>query len=248
MWAFAITWRPSSYVVSFHIIYILSKYLQTKTSKGFGFPFKYSFHTIQGSSRYCLSYTFQQYYNSISHLWFIILVDITWQHTPALQQSTGATSGAGTAYPSIAPEFTADFCVVFYRLLFVHQQWTIEEISIFSNSSHLECRADLLDTILKGTHPRTIPARFGLIWFGGFCIKQSSVLKGHFLAHLAKDHVSFCHHLASVVRPSVVRPSSVRPSYAVISLRPVFWVVTGVHGWEILPQNVPSSTPIYGKE
>ena len=37
------------------------------------------------------------------------------------QQSTGATSGAGTAYPSIAPEFTADFCVVFYRLLFVQR-------------------------------------------------------------------------------------------------------------------------------
>ena len=26
----------------------------------------------------------------------------------------------------------------------------------------------LSDTILKGTHPRTIPARFGLIWFRGF--------------------------------------------------------------------------------
>jgi hypothetical protein len=44
----------------------------------------------------------------------------------------------------------------------------IEEISIFSNSSHLEWRAGLSDTILKGTHPRTIPARFGLIWFSGF--------------------------------------------------------------------------------
>jgi hypothetical protein len=48
------------------------------------------------------------------------------------------------------------------------QQWTIEEISIFSNSSHLEWRAGLSDTILKGTHPGTIPARFGLIWFSGF--------------------------------------------------------------------------------
>jgi hypothetical protein len=37
------------------------------------------------------------------------------------------------------------------------QQWTIEEISIFSNSSHLEWRAGLSDTNLKGTHPRTIP-------------------------------------------------------------------------------------------
>jgi hypothetical protein len=43
-----------------------------------------------------------------------------------------------------------------------------EEIYIFSNSSHLEWRAGLSDTILKGTHPGTIPARSGLIWFSGF--------------------------------------------------------------------------------
>jgi hypothetical protein len=43
-----------------------------------------------------------------------------------------------------------------------------EEISIFSNSGHLEWRAGLSDTILKGTHPGTVPARFGLIWFSGF--------------------------------------------------------------------------------
>jgi hypothetical protein len=52
--------------------------------------------------------------------------------------------------------------------LILKQQWTIEEISIFRNNSHLEYRAGLLDTILKGTHPRTIPARFGLIQFRGF--------------------------------------------------------------------------------
>ena len=50
----------------------------------------------------------------------------------------------------------------------IKQQWTIEEFSIFSNSSHMEWRAGLSDTILKGAHPRTIPARFGLIWFRGF--------------------------------------------------------------------------------
>ena len=50
----------------------------------------------------------------------------------------------------------------------IKQQWTIEEISIFSNSSHLEWRVGLSDTILKGTHPITIPVRFGLIWFRGF--------------------------------------------------------------------------------
>ena len=52
--------------------------------------------------------------------------------------------------------------------LILKQQWTIEEISIFSNSRHLEWRAGLLATVLKGTHPGTIPARFGLIWFSSF--------------------------------------------------------------------------------
>jgi hypothetical protein len=48
------------------------------------------------------------------------------------------------------------------------QQWTIEEISIFSNSSHLEWRGRLSEFFLKETHPGTIPARFGVIWFSGF--------------------------------------------------------------------------------
>jgi hypothetical protein len=52
--------------------------------------------------------------------------------------------------------------------LILKQQWTIEENSMLSNSSHLEWRAGLSDTFLKGTHPRTIPARFGLIRFRGF--------------------------------------------------------------------------------
>ena len=56
------------------------------------------------------------------------------------------------------------------------QQWTIEEISIFSNSSHLERKAELSDTILKGAHQRTIPARFGLIWFSGFRGKDLNVI------------------------------------------------------------------------
>ena len=44
------------------------------------------------------------------------------------------------------------------------QKLTTKEISIFSDSGHLEWRAGLSDTILKGT----ISARFGLIWFNGF--------------------------------------------------------------------------------
>jgi hypothetical protein len=54
-----------------------------------------------------------------------------------------------------------------FRLI-LKQQWTIEDISIFSNSSHLEWRAGLSDTILNETHPGTIPARLGLIWFCSF--------------------------------------------------------------------------------
>ena len=33
---------------------------------------------------------------------------------------------------------------------------------------HLRWRSELSDKIVKGNHPGTIPARFGLIWFSGF--------------------------------------------------------------------------------
>jgi hypothetical protein len=33
-----------------------------------------------------------------------------------------------------------------------------------------------LDTILKGTHPGTIPARFGLNWFSGFREEDLNVI------------------------------------------------------------------------
>ena len=67
------------------------------------------------------------------------------------------------------PEYILNYsmpCISFWLIL--KQQWTIEDISIFSNSSHFEWRAGLSDTILKGDHPRTIPAKFVLIWFSGF--------------------------------------------------------------------------------
>ena len=44
----------------------------------------------------------------------------------------------------------------------------IEEISIFSNSIHIEWRMGLSDSIWKRTHSRTIPFRFGLTLFNGF--------------------------------------------------------------------------------
>jgi hypothetical protein len=65
------------------------------------------------------------------------------------------------------PEYMLNYSLSSFWLI-LKQQWTIEEISIFSNSSHFEWRAGLSDTILKGNHPRTISAMFGLIWFSGF--------------------------------------------------------------------------------
>ena len=50
----------------------------------------------------------------------------------------------------------------------IKQKLTNKEISIFGNSSYFEWRAVLSDTILKRDHPRTIPAKFALIWFSGF--------------------------------------------------------------------------------
>jgi hypothetical protein len=43
-------------------------------------------------------------------------------------------------------------------------------------SSHLEWRAGLSDTILKGTHPRIIPARFSVIWFSDFTGEDLNVI------------------------------------------------------------------------
>jgi hypothetical protein len=54
----------------------------------------------------------------------------------------------------------------------IEQFWPFEEISIFSNSGHLEWRAGLSDIILKGTHPGTIHcsymARSSLAYIPGF--------------------------------------------------------------------------------
>jgi hypothetical protein len=58
----------------------------------------------------------------------------------------------------------------------IEQFWPFEEIYIFSNVGHLRYRTALTDTILKGTHPGTIPARFGLIWFSGFRGKDLNVI------------------------------------------------------------------------
>jgi hypothetical protein len=65
--------------------------------------------------------------------------------------------------------YVQGFCVKFFSSnlgtfwLQIKQFWPFEEISIFSNGGHLGWRAWLSDIILKGTHPGTILARFGLV-------------------------------------------------------------------------------------
>ena len=63
-------------------------------------------------------------------------------------------------------------------------------IPIFSNSSHLEWKAGMSDTILKGTHQGTIPGRFGLIWFSGFRGEDLNVILFQNMPNLQNRHIS----------------------------------------------------------
>jgi hypothetical protein len=48
----------------------------------------------------------------------------------------------------------------------------------------------LSDTILKGTHPGTIPARFGLIWFSGFRGEDLNVIFYQNMPNLHNRYIS----------------------------------------------------------
>ena len=72
----------------------------------------------------------------------------------------------------------------------IEEFWPFEEISIFSNSGHLEWRAGLSDTILKWTHPGTIPARFALIWFSGFRGEDLNVIFYQNMPNLHNRYIS----------------------------------------------------------
>jgi hypothetical protein len=66
------------------------------------------------------------------------------------------------------------------------QEWTIEEINIFSNSRHLEWRAGLSDTILKWDYPRTIPDKFALIWC--FNLSQNEL---NYCSYIARSSLTY---------------------------------------------------------
>ena len=72
----------------------------------------------------------------------------------------------------------------------IKQFCPFEEISIFSNGGHLGYRTALTDTILKGTHPGTIPARFGLIWFSSFRGEDLNVIFYQNMPNLHNRYIS----------------------------------------------------------
>ena len=68
----------------------------------------------------------------------------------------------------------------------IEQFWPFEEISLFSNSGHLEWRPGLSDTILKGTHR----ARFGLIWCSSFRAEDLNVIFYQNMPNLHTRYIS----------------------------------------------------------
>jgi hypothetical protein len=67
------------------------------------------------------------------------------------------------------------------------------------NSSHLEWRVELSDTILKWDYPKTIPARFGLIWFSGFRGKDLNVIFYQNMSNLYNQYKSVEHFFTSAL-------------------------------------------------
>jgi hypothetical protein len=55
------------------------------------------------------------------------------------------------------------------------------------------------ETILKGTHPRTIPARFSVIWFSGF---RGEDLNGIFYQNMPNFHNPYKSPLKLLKQPS----------------------------------------------
>ena len=55
---------------------------------------------------------------------------------------------------------------------------------------HFEWRVGLSDTILKGDHPRTIPAKFPLIWFSGFRGEDLNVIFYQIMSNLYNQYKS----------------------------------------------------------
>jgi hypothetical protein len=69
--------------------------------------------------------------------------------------------------------------------------------------------------------------QYDKVWFGNINAEFT------FLAHLAKGQVSFCHHLASVVRRKLFQKSS--PLKLLDQLKPnLVWIITRVSSFKIV--------------
>jgi hypothetical protein len=81
--------------------------------------------------------------------------------------------------------------------LYKHNEelFKFEKNYIYSHGCHLGYRTVLTDTILRGTHPGTIPARFGLIWFSGF---RGEDLNAIFYQNKKGDEILIVHCCFSV--------------------------------------------------
>ena len=100
----------------------------------------------------------------------------------------------------------------------IEQFWPFEEISIFSNSSHLEWRAGLSDIILKGTHPGTIPAKFGLIWFSGFRGEDLNVIFYQNMPNLHNRYISAERKISQKNTEYMLNYSLPSPLFSIFSL------------------------------
>ena len=103
----------------------------------------------------------------------------------------------------------------------IKQKLTTKEISIFSNSSHFEWRVGLLDSILKEDHPRTIPAKFPLIWFSGFRGEDLNVIFYQNMSNLYNRYKSV-ERKNSQKKPRIYRGFSARRCYLVFCR---IWVI-----------------------
>jgi hypothetical protein len=106
-----------------------------------------------------------------------LFLKITFKSSPLKPLNQIKPNLAGMVPGWVPFKIVSDSPALHSRWRLIEQFWPFEEISIFSNGGHLGYRTALKDTILKGTHPGTIPARFGLIWFCGFRGEDLLLLK-----------------------------------------------------------------------
>ena len=83
----------------------------------------------------------------------------------------------------------------------------------FSNSSHFEWRVGLSDTILKGNHPRTIPAKFALICFSGFREEDFNEIFYQNMPNLHNRYKSAERKISQKKTEYTVLPRSIAPCF-----------------------------------